>query len=129
VTFALIVQHIGTYEFKRISRFRNSRARQLFNHTEKHPGKKFVQAWDRCYEFLKIFAEKFSEKMAFLTQNKAKLCKILIITLVFEKRPIFRRKLSQIAENCDHNNIDPWFTPATKNGPFLSPSKKRYEHS
>jgi hypothetical protein len=29
--------------------------------------------WDRCYDFLNIFAEKFSEKMAFLTQNKAKL--------------------------------------------------------
>jgi hypothetical protein len=27
--------------------------------------------------------------MAFLTQNKAKLCKILIITLVFEKNAIF----------------------------------------
>jgi hypothetical protein len=27
----------------------------------------------RCYDFLKIFAEKFSEKMAFLAQNKAKL--------------------------------------------------------
>jgi hypothetical protein len=27
--------------------------------------------------------------MAFLTQNKAKLCKILIITLVFETTPFF----------------------------------------
>jgi hypothetical protein len=45
--------------------------------------------------------------LAFLTQNKAKLCKILIITLVFEKNAnFFRRKLSKIAENCDHN-IDP----------------------
>jgi hypothetical protein len=48
--------------------------------------------------FLKnIFAEKFSEKLAFLTQNKAKLCKILSITLVFEKNANFvaenRRKL------------------------------------
>jgi hypothetical protein len=32
--------------------------------------------------------------MAFLTQNKAKLCKILIITLVFEKNANF------FAENC-----------------------------
>jgi hypothetical protein len=32
--------------------------------------------------------------MAFLTQNKAKLCKNLIITLVFEKNVIF------FAENC-----------------------------
>jgi hypothetical protein len=39
--------------------------------------------------------------LAFLTQNKAKLWKILTITLFF-----FRRKLSKIAENRDHN-IDP----------------------
>jgi hypothetical protein len=44
---------------------------------------------DRCYDFLNIFAEKFSEKMAFLARNKAKLCKILIITLVFEKNANF----------------------------------------
>jgi hypothetical protein len=44
--------------------------------------------------------------LAFLTQNKAKLCKILIITLLFEKNAIFCRKLAKIAENCDHN-IDP----------------------
>jgi hypothetical protein len=40
---------------------------------------------------LKIFSLK---KMAFLTQNKAKLGKIMIITLVFEKNAIF------FAENC-----------------------------
>jgi hypothetical protein len=33
--------------------------------------------------------------MAFLTQNKAKLCKILIITLVFEKNAIFFAEKSQ----------------------------------
>jgi hypothetical protein len=44
-----------------------------------------------------------------LTQNKAKLCKIFITTLVFEKkRQFFRQKLSKIAENSDHN-IDPWY--------------------
>jgi hypothetical protein len=26
--------------------------------------------WDRCYDFSNIFAEKFGEIMAFLTQNK-----------------------------------------------------------
>jgi hypothetical protein len=26
---------------------------------------------DRCYDFKNIFAEKFGEKMAFLTENKA----------------------------------------------------------
>jgi hypothetical protein len=39
---------------------------------------------------LKIFSLKnFAKKLAFLTQNKAKLCKILIITLVFEKNANF----------------------------------------
>jgi hypothetical protein len=45
--------------------------------------------WDRCFDFKNIFAEKFGEKLAYLTQNKAKLCKILIITLVFEKNAKF----------------------------------------
>jgi hypothetical protein len=46
----------------------------------------------------KIFSLKNSaKKLAFLTQNKAKLCKNLIITLVFEKNANF------FAENCDHN--------------------------
>jgi hypothetical protein len=45
--------------------------------------------------------------LAFLTQNKAKLFNNFIITLVFEKNAnFFRRKLSKIAENCDHS-IDP----------------------
>jgi hypothetical protein len=39
--------------------------------------------------------------MAFMTQNRAKLLRGLIITLVFEKNGNF------FAENCDHN-IDPW---------------------
>jgi hypothetical protein len=58
---------------------------------------------------LKLFSPKISaKKLAFLTQNKDKLCKILIITLVFEKNAnFFRRKVSKIAENCAHN-IDPW---------------------
>jgi hypothetical protein len=38
----------------------------------------------------KIFSPKNSaKKLAFLTQNKAKICKILIITLVFEKNANF----------------------------------------
>jgi hypothetical protein len=61
----------------------------------------------------KIFSPKNSaKKLAFLTQNKARICKILIVTLVFEKNAnFFRRKLAKIAENCDHN-IDPWFAEA-----------------
>jgi hypothetical protein len=43
----------------------------------------------------KIFSPKNSaKKLAFLTQNKAKLFKIVIITLVFEKNANF------FAENC-----------------------------
>jgi hypothetical protein len=54
--------------------------------------------------------------MAFLTQNKAKLCKILIITLVFEKkRQFFRRKLPKIAENCDHRSQDRELKKNSKN--------------
>jgi hypothetical protein len=45
---------------------------------------------DRCYDFWNIFAQ----KMAFLSQNKANLCKRLIITLVFEINATF------FAENC-----------------------------
>jgi hypothetical protein len=41
---------------------------------------------------LKIFSPKnLAKKMAFLTSNKAKLCKNLIITLVFEKNAIFAK--------------------------------------
>jgi hypothetical protein len=42
-----------------------------------------------------------------LTENKANFFKKIIITLVFEKNAIFRKKLSKIEENCDHN-IGPW---------------------
>jgi hypothetical protein len=42
----------------------------------------------------KIFSPKNSAKKLALTHNKAKLCKILIITLVFEKKRQF------FAENC-----------------------------
>jgi hypothetical protein len=39
--------------------------------------------------FLKYFRRKIQQKLAFFTQNKAKLFKILIITLVFEKNANF----------------------------------------
>jgi hypothetical protein len=45
----------------------------------------------------------FDKKLAFLTQNKAKLCKNLILTLVLEKTPIISPK---ITDNFDLN-IDP----------------------
>jgi hypothetical protein len=37
----------------------------------------------------KTFAKKFGKNLEFFTQSKPKLCKILIITLVFEKNTIF----------------------------------------
>jgi hypothetical protein len=62
----------------------------------------------------KIFSPKNSaKKLAFMTQNKVQLCKILIITLGFKKNAnFFRRNLSKIAENCDHN-IDPSFADSS----------------
>jgi hypothetical protein len=48
-----------------------------------------VSTRDRCYDFKNIFAEKNCKKSAFLTRNKAKLCKILIVTFIFEKNANF----------------------------------------
>jgi hypothetical protein len=56
---------------------------------------------------LKIFSPKFFAKIAVFSQNKAKLCKIWTMALVFEKNDnFFCWKLSKITEHCDHN-IDP----------------------
>jgi hypothetical protein len=45
---------------------------------------------------LKIFLlKKFAKKLAFFAQNKAKYCKNLIITLIFEKTPIFSPKIGK----------------------------------
>jgi hypothetical protein len=45
---------------------------------------------------LKIFSPKNSaKKLAFLTPNKAKICKILIITSVFEKNANFLPKIGK----------------------------------
>jgi hypothetical protein len=39
--------------------------------------------------------KKSAKKLAIWTQNKAKLCKNLIITLVFEKTAIFSQKIGK----------------------------------
>jgi hypothetical protein len=44
---------------------------------------------------LKIFSQKKLQKLAFLTQNKAKLCKFFIITLDFEKNANFLPKIGK----------------------------------
>jgi hypothetical protein len=50
---------------------------------------------DRCYNF-KIFSPKnLAKKLAFYAQNKAKLCKNWIITLVFEKNANFLQKIGK----------------------------------
>jgi hypothetical protein len=56
----------------------------------------------------KIFSPKNpAKKLASLTQNKAKICKFLIITLVFEKNAIFfAENWQKLQNNCDQN-IDP----------------------
>jgi hypothetical protein len=47
-----------------------------------------------------VSPKKFAKKLSFLTQNKAKSFKNLIITLVFKKKSqFFRRKLSKIADS------------------------------
>jgi hypothetical protein len=57
----------------------------------------------------KIFSPKIRRKnWRILTQNKAKLGKNLIITVVFDKNANF---FAEIAENFGHN-IDPQFPPA-----------------
>jgi hypothetical protein len=55
-----------------------------------------------------MFFQKKGEKLAFLTQSKAKLCKNLIVTVVFEKTPFYPPKIVKIVENCDYN-IDPLY--------------------
>jgi hypothetical protein len=51
-----------------------------------------VEPGTNVHDFKNIFAEKNCEKVAFSTQNKARLCKILIKTLIFEKNAIFFAK-------------------------------------
>jgi hypothetical protein len=47
-------------------------------------------------DFFKYFHQKIQrKKLAFFTQNKAEICKILIITLVFEKNAIFSQKIGE----------------------------------
>jgi hypothetical protein len=74
----------------------------------------------------KIVSPKNSaKKLAFLTQNKGTLCKILIITLVFEKNAIF------FAENCRKlqkivtSGANPW-TAKTKGKKLVALLKKCY---
>jgi hypothetical protein len=52
----------------------------------------------------KIFSPKNWQKIAFFRKlHTANISKNSIIILVFEKKQLFRPKLSKIAENCDHN--------------------------
>jgi hypothetical protein len=55
---------------------------------------KFAQSGTDVMIFLILSPKNFAKKLAFLTRNKAKLGKKLIITLVFEQNANF------FAENC-----------------------------
>jgi hypothetical protein len=80
--------------------------------------------WDRCYDFFNIFAEKFSEKMAFLTRNKGK----------FWKTPIFppnigknRRKLwSQHRPLVLDARRHFFFRPTRRDTSLTSPARLTY---
>jgi hypothetical protein len=50
---------------------------------------------DRCYDFFNIFAKKLAKKWRFFNLIKAKLCKKLIISLVFGKTPFFPLKIAE----------------------------------
>jgi hypothetical protein len=64
--------------------------------------------WDRCFDFLNIFAEVFGEKTAFFAQTTAIFCKKIDHNIGFwGKLQFFRQKLAKIEENFDHY-IDPW---------------------
>jgi hypothetical protein len=60
-----------------------------------------------------------AKKLAFLTENKAKLCKILTITLVFEKNAIFfagnRQKSQKIVIITSTPGIDSMFQESEVN--------------
>jgi hypothetical protein len=50
---------------------------------------------DQCYDFKNIFDKNLAKKLAVFAQNKAKLCKKLIITLVLEKNANFSQKICE----------------------------------
>jgi hypothetical protein len=71
----------------------------------------------------KIFSPKNSaKKLAFLTQNKAKICKILIVTLVFEKNANF------FAENLRKSQKIVIITSIPDNRIFLCKKTPQFKH-
>jgi hypothetical protein len=61
-------------------------------------------SWDRCYDFLNIFAEKFSEKIGVFDSKQRQILNNCDRNIgILEKRQIFCQKLGKIAENCDDN--------------------------
>jgi hypothetical protein len=69
---------------------------------------KHFKNWDKSGTdvlILKIFSKKQIAKIGVLTQNKAKLCKILIITLVFEKNANFSPKIVIITSTPGARNL------------------------
>jgi hypothetical protein len=91
-------RNVDNHIFKTAERCSNPKIWTILQFSKIYPKKwpKIRQIWDRCFDFKNIFAEFFGEKLAFYTQNKAKLCKILIITLVCKKNTNFFAKNCQI---------------------------------
>jgi hypothetical protein len=67
----------------------------LRRHSWQQKKKKYFQSGTDVMIFLKFSPKISAKKLAFLTRNKAKLCKILIITLVFEKNANFFAEIWQ----------------------------------
>jgi hypothetical protein len=79
--------YLGTY----VCRWRVS---LVLHHVARHHAVKVGINPGTDVMIFKIFSpKKIAKKLAFLTQNKAKLCKILIITLVLEKNANFSAKI------------------------------------
>jgi hypothetical protein len=62
-----------------------------------------METRERCYDFQKISPKNWQKIAFFRKLHTANISKNSIIILVFEKKQLFRPKLSKIAENCDHN--------------------------
>jgi hypothetical protein len=58
------------------------------------------ESWDRCYDFLNVFAEKIAEKVGALDSGQRKIIHKFDPNIEFWKnRQLFRRKLAKIAKN------------------------------
>jgi hypothetical protein len=91
--------NIGFFEKRQLFRRKLSKMAENCDHN--------IDPWDRCYNFLNIFAEKIGENNCFLPKPLLVFVKNYDHNMVFEKNANFvRRTWANREENCDHN-IDP----------------------